>query len=136
MKASIAHGWRPSVLILGKDSRKQKVTRTDIVLAKAYQRFLNELCPQCGLPKYMCHTDDNRIQFRPRQDQCASAAVAEKGQASLAKSNEKSGAPTYGVRFQGEPYLVKDAIDEGLEFSDFRRPYLKELAKKQGLADA
>lgn len=128
MKASIAHGVRPSALVLGKDSRR-RWNRWDFLLAKAYQRFLNELCSQCGLPKYICHTDDNRIQFKPTQDHCASTAVAEKAQAEMQKKDR----PSYGVRVFGEPYIVDTPEAEGMEFSDFRRPYLLEEAKRRGL---
>ena len=128
MKASIAHNIRPSVLVLGKDSRKPW-GRWDIVLAKAYQRFLNELCQQCGLPRYLCHTDDNRVQFKVVRDECASTAASEKAQDKLREDGKKS----YGVRLFGEPYLTDDAKAEGLEFSDLRKPYLTERAKKMGL---
>lgn len=128
MKASIAHGVRPSSLILGKDSRKPWGP-WDIVLAKAYQRFLNELCGQCGLPKYICHTDDNRVQFKVSTDECASAAKAEKAQHDDASSDKRK----FGLRYFGEPYLTQGAIDEGMELSDLRRPYLRERAKKLGL---
>lgn len=129
MKASIAHGIRPSALILGKDSKKPW-GREDIVLAKAYQRFLNELCGQCGLPKYICHTDDNRIQFKLAHDECAGTQMAEREQARIAK-DEKS--QSFGVRIYAEPFLTEDAIEDGMEFSDFRRPYLIDRAKKMGL---
>jgi len=128
MKASIAHGVRPSVLILGKDSRKPW-GKWDIVLARAYQRFLNELCGQCGLPKYICHNDDNRIQFRLGNDECESTALAEREQASLTEKDVK----TFGRRLYGEPYLTDDAKEEGLELSDFRRPYLIDRMKRMGL---
>jgi len=128
MKASIAHGIRPSALILGKNSDKPW-GRWDYVLAKAYQRFLNELCQQCGLPKYICHTSDNRIQFKTARDECASTAAAERAQESLTKNDQKS----YGVKVYGEPYLRDEAIAEGMELSDFRRPYLIERAKLMGL---
>ena len=132
MKASIAHGIRPSALILGRDSKK-RWTRIDILFAKAYQRFLNELCQQCGLPKYICRNDDNRIQFKLGRDECASTAVAER--ASYAHSQKKDSKPMFGTRLFGEPYLTEDAVEEGLEFSDFRRPYYREQAKKQGLIE-
>ena len=103
--------------------------RWDIVLAKAYQRFLNELCQQCGLPKYVCHTDDNRIQFKTVRDECASARVAEKAQEEMASKDTRS----YGIRVAGEPYLTDDAKAEGLQFSDFRNIYNIERAKKAGL---
>jgi hypothetical protein len=130
MKASIAHDIKPSALILGKDSRK-RWGREDIVLAKAYQRFLGELCQQCGLPKYICHSDDERIQFKPSVDECNSSARAEREQADLAKQEGYKG---YGRKVFGEPYLVKAAVDAGMEFSDFRRPYLKAEADKRALA--
>lgn len=129
MKASIAHQIKPTALILGKDSRKPW-TPTDIVFAKAYQRFLNELCQQCGMPRYMCHTDDNRIQFKSSEDVCAASQVTEREQANRAKQKNYTG---YGVKLYAEPYLTEDAIAEGLEFSDFRKPYLIDRAKKLGL---
>ena len=128
MKASIAHGIRPTALILGKDSRKGW-NSYDIVFAKAYQRFLNEICQQCGNPKYMCHTDDNRIQFRIARDECAATAVAEREQERISKGNIKN----YGVQVYAEPFLTQDAIKDGLEFSDFREPYLIDRAKRLGL---
>lgn len=133
MKASIAHGIRPSALILGKDSKKPW-GETDIQLAKAYQRYLAELCPQCGYPKYMCHTDDNRIQFEPAIDDCASARVAESQQAVMARNAAKKNASQpYGKKVMTKAKLTEDAVAEGLEFSDFRRPYLIDQAKKAGL---
>lgn len=129
MKASIAHGIKPSALILGKDSKKPW-TDLDVLFAKAYQRFLNEQCKQCGLPKYICHNDDNRIQFKVARDECASTAVAEREQARVAK-NEKN--PEHGTQIYAEPFLTEDAVEEGLEFSDFRRPYLLDRARRLGL---
>lgn len=128
MKASIAHNIRPTALLLGKDSQKPWGP-WDALLAKAYQRFLNELCQQCGLPKYICHSDDNRIQFKPVNDSCASAAVSERKQSDMASGDGKN----YGIKVYAEPYLVESAVEEGLELSDFRRPYLFEQAKKMGL---
>lgn len=128
MKASIAHGQRPSVLVLGKGSNKPW-SRTDVTLAKAYQRFLNELCQQCGLPKYICHNDDNRIQFKLARDECAASQMVQREQAALAKKDSQE----HGVSLYAEPFLTEDAIEEGLEFSDFRRPYLIDRAKRMGL---
>lgn len=130
MEASRAHNIRPTALILGKDSRRQW-SRTDTVFAKAYQRFKNELCAQCGLPKYICHTDDNRIQFTTVEDHCASAAKSEKEQHD--RTSKKGSKPQFGVRLFAEPKLTEEAIAQGMEFSDFRRPYYRELAKKKGL---
>lgn len=128
MKVSIAHHIKPTALILGKDSRKPW-GRTDVVLAKAYQRFVDELCQQCGLPKFICHSDDNRIQFKIGRDSCSAAAVSEKEQERASEANSKK----YGERIFGQPYLIDSAVKEGVEFADFRTPYMLEQAKKAGL---
>lgn len=120
-------------MILGKDSNKPW-TKTDILLAKAYERYLAELCPQCGQPKYICHNDDNAIQFKAVADVCLSRAKAEKAQAEEAERAAKNpGLKQFGVRYYGEPFLTQDAIDAKKEFSDFRRPYLRVEAEKHGI---
>lgn len=128
MKASIAHGIRPTALILGKDSGKSW-SRYDIVFAKAYQRFLNELCQQCGGPRYLCHNDDNRIQYRIAYDECAATAVAEREQERISKGTAKM----HGSQVYAEPFLTQDAIDDGMQFSDFREGYMLDRARKLGL---
>jgi hypothetical protein len=133
MKAAIAHNQRPSVLVLGKDSGK-KWGKWDTLLAKAYQRFLSELCQQCGMPKYICHSDDNRIQFKLSRDECASTAMSERELDRMRQQAEKNpNQRSFGVRVFGEPFLAPQAIEDGLELSDFRKPYLTEEAKKLGL---
>lgn len=128
MKAAIAHQIRPSALVLGKDSRKPW-GRWDLLLAKAYQRFVDEICQQCGLPKYVCHSDDNRIQFKLVRDECAASAASEAEQERMAKSKSSS----HGVRVASEPYLTKDAEESGIELSDFRKLYFFDRAKQMGL---
>ena len=128
MKAAERFKVRPSVLILGKDSRKPW-GRWDNVLVKAYERLLNETCKQCGLPKYVCHNDDNRIQFRLGRDQCEATATAEREQKRLRDSETV----TFGLGVYGEPYLTDDAKEAGMELSDFRTPYFLDMAKRRGL---
>lgn len=129
MKASIAHAIRPTVLILGKDSRDSRWSEMDTMFAKAYQRFLGEVCQQCGGPKYVCNNSNNEIQFKLSPDYCASNAMVERKQHEDSKSDRKE----FGTRYFGEPYLTPDAIAAGKELSDYRRPYLKEQAKLRGL---
>jgi hypothetical protein len=127
MKAAERYNIRPSALILGKDSRKPW-DRWDILLAKAYERFNEELCGQCGMPRYICHSSDRRIHFKLSRDECEANRVAESEQTRLTKA----GVDTSGVRLGGEPYLLPDAVEAGLEFVDFRRAYLVEQAKIKG----
>lgn len=132
MKASIAHGIRPTALILGKDSGKPW-NRMDILFAKAYQQFLNELCDQCGRPEYICHNDDNRIQIDAKLDECEIAKVTERKQAELTEANKKNPLALKGTRVYGLPRLTDEALEEGLEFVDLRLPYYRERAKRLGL---
>lgn len=69
MRASIAHGIRPSALILGRDSRKPW-DKWDLLLAEAYQIMEAERCGQCGLPRWICHNEDSDIWFDIDQDTC------------------------------------------------------------------
>ena len=134
MKAADRFNQRPSVMILGKDSKGKRWTQDDISLARAYERYLAELCPQCGLPKYICHNEENAIQFRAVTDQCLSRATADKAQADEEERVSKN--PTlkrYGTRYVGEPFLTDEAEEAGREFSDFRRPFLRAEAEKMGL---
>lgn len=129
MKAAIAHGLRPSAFVLGRDSRK-KWGKWDFLLAKAYQRYLDELCPQCGMPVYICHSEDSRIEFKINKDVCFAAADVERVQ--KANTDPKKGAEP-GVRFAPEPRLVGVAEGEDIELSDFRIPYYREIAIRKGL---
>ena len=133
MEVSRAHGIRPTALILGKDSGKPW-DETDVLFAKAYERFKKEICPQCQLPTYICHNDDNRIEIKVRKDECAASKVVAEREAKF--SDEHKNNPVHGVRFVAEAKLDEKAIEEGLEFVDFRRPYYKELAKKRAPIEA
>lgn len=132
MKAAIAHQIRPSAMVLGKDSRK-KWGKWDFLLAKAYQRYLSELCPQCGLPIYICHSTDNRIEFKTTKDVCFATAAVERKQKQNAAARGKNADPEPGVRYVPEPQIVGVDDDADLELSDFRIPYYKELAVRRGL---
>jgi hypothetical protein len=55
--------------------------------------------------------------------------MVQREQAALAKRDSQE----HGVNLYAEPFLTEDAIEEGLEFSDFRRPYLIDRAKRMGL---
>lgn len=114
-------------MVLGKDSRK-KWNRWDFLLAKAFQRYEDEKCPQCGQPIYLCHNSDNQIEFRAVKDECL--AMAEVERANDSKGDKKK---EHGVRYV--PELKLRPADEGadLDPSDFRVPYYRELATRKGL---
>lgn len=116
-------------MVLGRDSRK-KWGRWDFLLAKAFQRYQDELCPQCGLPVYICHSTDPRIEFKAVKDVCFASAQIEQIQEQNSKSKRKM---EPGARYVPEPKLVGVEEGEDLELSDFRIPYYTELAIRRGL---
>jgi len=124
IKAAIAHGVRPSVMVLGEDSKK-KWGKWDFVLAKAYQRYTDEICQQCGYPIYLCHSSDSRIEFEVHKETCFAAAEVERAQ-------DRTKDKAYGARFV--PYVVIHTENgEKAEYGDFRLPYYKELGIQRGL---
>jgi hypothetical protein len=42
----------------------------DFLLLEAYQILEEERCPQCGLPQWICHNEDEDIQIELRDDTC------------------------------------------------------------------
>lgn len=113
-------------MVLGKDSRK-RWGRWDFLLAKAYQRYLDEKCPQCGQPIYICHSADSRVEFKAVKDECFAMAEVERKQASLSKDKKD-----HGVRYVPELNL-RPADGEDLDPSDLRLPYYRDLAARKGL---
>jgi hypothetical protein len=69
IEASIKFGIRPSALILGKDSRKPW-GKWDLLIAEAYQILQTERCSQCGLPVWICHSEDSDIEFDLVEETC------------------------------------------------------------------
>lgn len=119
-------------MVLGRDSRK-KWGKWDFALAKAYQRYLDELCPQCGMPVYVCHSSDSRIEFKIRKDKCFAAEQVEIAQRQASRQAGDKG-PEPGVKFVPEPNVLDlDGASEAMDISDFRRPYYRELAIRRGL---
>lgn len=119
-------------MVLGRDSRK-KWGKWDFLLAKAYQRFLDEQCPQCGMPIYICHSEDSRIEFKVTKDVCFATADVESAQKRASKERGDRG-PEPGSRFIPEPRILPlDEGDDDLELSDFRLPYYQAVAIRRGL---
>jgi hypothetical protein len=56
-------------MILGLDNRK-KWSKLDVIVMQAYQGLQDERCGQCGLPRYICHNSDSRLQVRIKEDKC------------------------------------------------------------------
>lgn len=120
-------------MVLGRDSRK-KWGKWDFLLAKAFQRYQDEMCPQCHMPVYICHNDDNRIEFKVVKETCFATAQIEQVQEQNSKAKKKM---EPGTRYVPEPKIISLTDDEDLQddtdLSDFRRPYYQALAIRRGL---
>lgn len=110
-------------MILGTDSNKPW-GKWDLLLAEAYQIFLDECCKQCGLPKYMCHSEDPDMQFVVETDVCeAKKAVA---------LYEKNHSGKNGYEAPAGTQLIPRPImaDPERDFSDLRTPFYEQEAAR------
>lgn len=123
IKASITAGVRPSVFILGADSRKPW-NKWDRVLMEAYQTLENERCPQCGTYRWICGNEDPDIQVRVDYDFCAMKARTDQiNDANRKKTNFE---PNPGETMRPQPYTVS-----GADLVDYRDAYYKAQATRQ-----
>ncbi len=81
---------------------------------------MSERCSQCGLPMYVCQNEDNEIQFRIEERQCA-AIVAKSRYEELHKEDKRA-----GISLIPEPYST-----EGRDLTDYREPYYRTLAEQR-----
>lgn len=124
-------------MVLGRDSRK-RWGKWDFLLAKAYQRYLDELCPQCGMPVYVCHSEDSRVEFKITKDVCFATAEVERAQKRESDKRGKNASPDFGMRFIPEPKIIEPLDpstkrDPDMDLSDLRQPYYRAVAIRKGL---
>lgn len=116
-------------MILHTQPRK-RWNEMDFMLAEAYQKYLNGLCPQCGMPRYLCGNDSNDIQYHLREDYCAAKAAVDERRSRDSKAKDYE--PPFGVVLVPEPYSPS-----GASLDSFQYPYLKaQAAKYKAMMDA
>ena len=109
-------------MILGRPA-KGKPKKWDLLLAQAEAILESERCPQCGQPRYICHSQDNDIDFYIYDDVCE--ASRKRGKYEERKAKEK-GSNRSGVQVGIEPFTYSRTA-----FADFREPYyVGELEKR------
>lgn len=106
-------------------------TKHDFLLLEAHQILESERCGQCGYPIYICHNEDERIQFRLDEDTCSIRAAVERQEE--AESKKKNAKTKHGTQIAPTPYVMKTPGDEGETptLSDFREPYYKAQMEKR-----
>lgn len=103
--------------------RKRKPQQTkwgewDYLLVEAVQQLENERC-RCGLPIYICHSDDPHIRFRVEEDVCEAKRVVDAFEERQQKSDPKYKAP-HGTALRPIPYTTDDS-----DFVSYRDDYYR-----------
>lgn len=111
-------GKPPSSFILGSDQKSWN--KWDILVAEAYEIVQREKCGQCGLPVWVCRSDDEHIQFKMKRDTCH--AIAKKSE--YEKKHQKD-AENHAITIRPEPHVT-----DGRDLIQFREPYYKSLYER------
>jgi hypothetical protein len=107
-------GLRPASLIQRK-APHGKWKWYDYSLFDAVHRVDDELCRECGLPVYICRSEESDIQIDVRVDYCAGDVAIERKRKSL---TPEGGVPPSGATYSAEPYSLS-----GKPLSSYREPY-------------
>jgi hypothetical protein len=84
-----------------------KWTEWDYLLIEAIQQLESERC-RCGLPVYICHSDDPRIRFRVEEDVCEATKAIDIYEDRAQKSSKEYKRP-HGSSLRPVPYTTDDS---------------------------
>lgn len=96
----------------------------DYLLVEAVQTLENERC-RCGLPVYICHSDDPHIRFRIEEDVCEASATVDRHEDALKRSNPDYKAPS-GTTLRPVPYT-----SDGSDFVKYRDDFYRGEVNRQ-----
>ncbi|MDL5351102.1 hypothetical protein [Microbacterium sp. zg-YB36] len=111
-------------MILGADNRK-KWSKQDVLVMQAYQMVQDERCTQCGLPRWLCHNKDARLQVRIKEDECWVKPELKAHEESRSKDDNFIGGTAYPEVYDRR----------GAPLHTFRASYYKQLAEEREDAD-
>lgn len=94
----------------------------DFLLLEAYQQLEDERCQKCGLPRYICHTDDITVDFEVYEDECEGKRRIDEYE----KLHYKDGGAPAHKSLRLEPKMT-----DGRDFTALRDPYYAAEAKKR-----
>lgn len=96
---------------------KAAFTEWDYALNEAVDRLEDERC-HCGLPVYICHSDDPHIRIRVEEDTCEATKAVENYEEMKGKSDGYKKPP--GTTLRPVPYTTN-----GKDFTDYRDDYFR-----------
>lgn len=115
-------------MILGKNPHKNW-SDTDRNLLEAYQIVEDEKCSQCGLPTWLCHTENPDIIFTVATDECQATKKVQlandKAQERISK--KKDSKPEFGK----QRYPEWKAESEDGKLYKLRDEFYKAQARRQ-----
>lgn len=87
-------------------------TEYDFKILEAYQILQDETCNQCGNPVWLCHSEDNRLEFKAVHSTCFATKAHLAAEDSKKKSGEKADKKekaSWGRTTYMKPYIVQNA---------------------------
>jgi len=99
-------GIRPASLLLHSDPRG-KWDEWDFLCVEAHKGVLNERCPHCGMPVWVCRNEDADIGFKIVEDTCF--ALRELETIDEAKSSKKNYKAPKGAKARPEAYRYSNS---------------------------
>ena len=123
IEASITAGIRPTSMILHTQPGK-KWDEFDFLCLEAHQMVVDERCPQCGYPKWMCHDESGDIGFKPVLDTCFAVREVESHEAdTMGKMSDKK---KRGVKVRPEVFTYSGKpLDGDMREAYYRAEWLK-----------
>ena len=88
--------------MLFQEQPDKKWRKHDFLLIEALQIMEQERCGQCGLPRWMCHDETGKVQFRIEEDLC----IVKRDIEIKNEQDQESGGKNHGISLQPEPFYV------------------------------
>lgn len=101
IETAIRQGLRPTTYLLRVQPGKPW-SKWDFLCGEAYAGVIAERCPQCGLPRWLCHNEDGDIGMKIVKDTCF--GIKELETVEEKKSNKKGYKAPKGEKSRPEPW--------------------------------
>ena len=77
IRSAVKQGQRPTAALLFLEDPHTGWTKYDYLIQDAYYTMDQEVCPICNNPIWLCHSTDNRIEFKVVTRTCYAKADLE-----------------------------------------------------------
>lgn len=106
----------------------------DFSLAEAWRIMQDERCQQCGLPRYVCHSENPDIQFEIDVEQCQAVAEVAMYEKSEKESHSDGWEPPAGTKTRPTPSTMSGADPASYrnEYYDSLQRQAEEYMKRSG----